>query len=75
MAAVLRLVGNKAQVVQEHQRLRPSDSEVLKLICDNRKALEILGWEPNHTFDEGLLKAIEFERARSMHSGSEIYAV
>ena len=75
MATVLRLVGNKAEVTVEHQRLRPADSEVLRLICDASKARDILGWEPKYTFEEGLRKVIEFERARSMHSGEGIYAV
>ena len=74
-AIVLRLVGNKAEVALEHQRLRPADSEVLRLICDASKAREILGWEPNYTFEEGLLRVIEFECAQSTHSGREIYAV
>ena len=57
---ILGVMGLKKPIVLDEERLRPEKSEVLQLICDNRKAREIIGWAPSHTFEEGLKNTIEF---------------
>ena len=37
-----------------------SESEVLELICDNSKALDLLRWKPEVTLNKGLEKTINF---------------
>ena len=39
-------------------RIRPSKSEVKKLICDNKKANKILNWTPQYDLKKGLEKTI-----------------
>lgn len=71
---VLRLIGRDADVVLDEQRLRPESSEVLRLICDNSKAKEVLGWEPQYTLEEGLTKVIDFISAHAERYRGEVYA-
>jgi dTDP-glucose 4,6-dehydratase len=44
----------KAEVVTEEVRLRPQNSEVQRLLCDNRVAKELTGWQPRYTVEDGL---------------------
>jgi UDP-glucose 4-epimerase len=44
----------KAHVVQEQERLRPDNSEVMVLLSDPSKAKSVLGWEALVPLEEGL---------------------
>jgi NAD dependent epimerase/dehydratase len=55
---VMGIIGKEKKIVTDSQRIRPGKSEVERLWCDNTKAGELLGWQPEHTFDEGLKKTI-----------------
>jgi dTDP-glucose 4,6-dehydratase len=57
---ILALMRIEKPIVQEEERLRPPMSEVMKLISDNRKAGDIMGWSPAVSLDEGLQRTIEF---------------
>lgn len=43
----------------DQQRLRPQESEVSSLLCDNSLAQEILNWSPEVPLDDGLTLTIE----------------
>jgi NAD dependent epimerase/dehydratase len=55
---IIMKINPNAQIISESRRIRPANSEVLKLICDNSRAREILGWTPEVSLDEGLEKTI-----------------
>ena len=57
---ILTLMGCEKPIVLDHQRLRPVKSEVLTLICNNRKAIEKIGWQPQYSLRNGLVETIEF---------------
>jgi NAD dependent epimerase/dehydratase len=59
-AKILRIMNVDKAVVLDEKRLRPENSEVYRLICDNRKAREKTGWEPQYDFEKGLEATIEF---------------
>jgi NAD dependent epimerase/dehydratase len=59
---IVRLMGAEADIVEDPQRLRPKDSEVMRLVCDATKLRERTGWEPRYTRDEGLLETIAWYR-------------
>lgn len=48
------VLGVSLTTVSEDERKRPENSEVERLCSDNAKARALLGWEPRHSFDEGL---------------------
>jgi len=56
------LMGVEADIVEDPQRLRPKDSEVMRLVCDATKLRERTGWAPRYTRDEGLRETIEWFR-------------
>ena len=48
------------EVEVEDQRIRPKKSEVERLWADNSKALELTGWKPMYTLDDGLKETIKW---------------
>ena len=59
---IARLMGVEADIVEDPKRLRPKDSEVMRLVCDATKLRERTGWRPQYTRDEGLAETIEWFR-------------
>ena len=51
---ILALMDKKVKIVSDPSRVRPEDSEVERLWCNNAKAKELLGWKPKTSLDEGL---------------------
>lgn len=60
VADIARLMDRHADIVEDTQRLRPKDSEVMRLVCDASKLTQRTGWRPRQTRDEGLRKTIEW---------------
>ncbi|MEV6046602.1 SDR family NAD(P)-dependent oxidoreductase [Streptomyces xanthochromogenes] len=52
--ALVAASGREASVVVDPARLRPSGSEVERLLSDNTRAREWAGWTPEVTLEEGL---------------------
>ena len=55
---IARLMDVQVDVVEDVERLRPKDSEVMRLCCDAARLRERTGWTPRHTRDAGLRKTI-----------------
>ncbi|HMP51257.1 MAG TPA: NAD-dependent dehydratase, partial [Candidatus Melainabacteria bacterium] len=56
---ISELMGKEIDLESEEKRLRPKDSEVVRLLAANQKAKEILQWEPSKTGLEGLKDGLE----------------
>jgi dTDP-glucose 4,6-dehydratase len=59
---ILALCGRDVRVEVDPERLRPPKSEVMRLVSDNRLALESLGWSPQVGLGEGLQQTINWVR-------------
>lgn len=57
---IISLIGKKVRIVTDPERSRPAKSEVERLMADNSKAKELLGWEPKVSLDEGLRRTIDW---------------
>ncbi|MFW6112736.1 MAG: SDR family NAD(P)-dependent oxidoreductase [Thermodesulfobacteriota bacterium] len=69
------LLGGGKKVVREEARFRPPDSEVMELLCDNRKAQNLLGWQPRVSLEEGLQATIDFIRRHRERYKPERYNI
>ena len=56
------LMGTDPDIVQDAQRLRPKDSEVMRLVCDSAKLTERTGWRARVDREQGLRATIEWFR-------------
>jgi len=54
------LMGIDADITQDAQRLRPKDSEVMRLVCDASRLRERTGWQPRVDREQGLRQTIEW---------------
>ena len=57
---IMKIVGREVPIVTDDQRLRPSLSEVERLLSDNRLANELAGWTPKISLEEGLERTVEW---------------
>ena len=61
---ISEIMDTKIEIQKDKNRIRPKDSEVERLWCDNSKANEILNWKPKYKgirgFKKGLKKTVEW---------------
>lgn len=55
---IAEVMGVEVEVVTEHIRLRPDKSEVERLWAENKKARELIGWQPLYAGKEGLRRGL-----------------
>ena len=55
---IIKLIGRDVSVQIDNQRLRPTKSEVMRLLSDNSRARRDLGWEPTVSLEQGLALTI-----------------
>ena len=51
---IIQKVNRPVEIIVDPQRLRPDQSEVMRLLSDNRLALKCLDWSPKFDLDQGL---------------------
>lgn len=66
---IVELAGVSCQIVSEDDRQRPPESEVTRLLSDNSRARQVLGWEPRVSLREGLKRVINWWRDRRPRFG------
>ncbi len=69
------LLGEQLEITHDAQRDRPPGSEVDRLLSDNSQARTVLGWEPQHSLDDGLAITIEWFRAHQGRYRPDVYRV
>ena len=57
---IAALMDVDVNIVEDAQRLRPKDSEVMRLVCDATKLRERTGWRPQVDREQGLRQTIEW---------------
>ncbi|MBI5698824.1 SDR family NAD(P)-dependent oxidoreductase [Candidatus Saganbacteria bacterium] len=57
---IIGLMGTSVEIISDEQRVRPEKSEVMKLISNNKKAMDLVGWQPTHDLDRGLKLTIDY---------------
>lgn len=57
-----RVTGSELSVSVEQERVRPEASEVDRLLADNSKMMELTGWEPAVSFEEGVERTAAWMR-------------
>ncbi len=69
------LLNMELHVRQDPSRIRPGGSEVMRLISDNSKALELMDWQPAVDLDSGLQKTINYIERHLKEFKKDVYAV
>ena len=74
---IKELMDSDVEFVTDKQRIRPNNSEVFRLWCDNTKIEKITGFKPQIDIKEGLQRTINWimQPSNLKHYKSEIYNV
>jgi len=72
---IISLCGRDVPIEVEESRLRPEKSEVMRLVSDNRSALDSFKWSPLVSLDEGLKQTIDWVREHLDHYRIGVYEV
>lgn len=72
---LIRQINPNAQIQCDEQRLRPEQSEVVRLLGDNTKIKSLTGWTPRYTLKEGLAETISFLNDNLSKYKSDIYNI
>lgn len=72
---LMKLTGRRVPILTDRARMRPERSEVMRLICGNKKALRLTGWKPRVGLEQGLARTVAYVRSRSADYKSGLYNV
>jgi len=72
---IISIIGKDVEIISDPKRIRPQDSEVERLLADNSKAEELIGWKPMVSLDEGLKRTIEWIKDNLERYKTYIYNV
>ncbi len=72
---IIERINPKATIVYEKKRVRPKKSEVMHLLCDNRYAKDLAGWEPRYTLEDGLSLTITWMKEHIASYKAGLYTV
>ncbi|MBK1973857.1 GDP-mannose 4,6-dehydratase [Campylobacter sp. TTU-622] len=72
---IKKLLNSDIKIIQDKQRLRPKNSEVLRLCCDSSKLFNATGWKSKISLEEGLQKSIDYFKENLSSYKSNIYNV
>jgi len=74
---IKKIMKSQATVREDSDRIRPENSEVHRLWCDNTLIRELTGFEPQVSIEAGLAKTVEWftDPANLAHYKTDIYNV
>ncbi len=72
---IVAMLGGNQEIISEAERRRPQASEVMELICDNRKAHHLTGWKPKVSLTEGLGQTIAFVQQHLIRYKPHVYTM
>lgn len=72
---LIGIINPSAKIITDEARLRPENSEVFRLLGDNKKLLDFTEWRPTNSLDDGLKETIKWFQNKNnlLKYKSEIY--
>ena len=72
---IAKLLNTEVEIISDEQRIRPGQSEVERLFCDNTKLCKASAWKPQYDLEKGLLETIQWLKQHQDLYKPEIYNV
>jgi NAD dependent epimerase/dehydratase len=72
---IASLIGREIKAVEDAQRVRPKNSEVERLCCNNEKMIRHTDWRPQYDLEKGLAETIEWIKDKLNLYKAELYNV
>ena len=54
------IMGSDVTFITDEQRVRPENSEVFRLVCDNTRIRELTGYVPTYSLEKGLAETVDW---------------
>jgi dTDP-glucose 4,6-dehydratase len=70
---IARQIGRQISPAVDNERVRPSGSEVERLLADASRARKVLGWSPAVSLEDGIGRTLEWLQRNAKHYGSVSY--
>ena len=73
---IKKITSSKSHLKVDLKRVRPKKSEVLRLLCDNRKIKKLINYKPKINFDTGLNLTIQwFKKEKTKNFINQIFTI
>ncbi len=72
---IAKLMKTEIEIVSDEQRIRPTQSEVERLFCENGKLVKATQWKPDYNLEKGLNETIQFLTEHKSIYKSDVYNV
>jgi NAD dependent epimerase/dehydratase len=72
---IIQLIGVETEIISDSSRIRPENSEVERLWCENSKILTKTNWKPQYSLEKGLIETIEWISQNKNHYKPDLYNV
>jgi len=57
---IAKIMQSEVRFIEDHERLRPKNSEVFRLWGDNTKIKELTGFLPQYNIEQGLRETVKW---------------
>jgi len=65
---IMNILKVDLSIINDNKRVRPENSEVERLVCDNQKLLKCSSWKPKYDLKQGLIETIHwFQKNRHLY--------
>jgi len=72
---IMKIIGVDLPIVTDQKRIRPVNSEVERLICDNEKLVKGSSWNPQFDLRQGLSETINWFQENKQLYKAELYHI
>jgi len=72
---IARLLDASVDVESDSQRIRPEESEVQRLVCDNSRIRQWTGWRPEYGLEAGLIETIDWTKRHLDAFKPSVYSI
>lgn len=72
---IMDIIGKEVEIVSTSARIRPDNSEVERLMCNNQKILHNTSWRPKYSLRQGLSETINWLSKNLDYYKPELYNV
>ncbi len=70
---ISNILNKKVEVLTDKERIRPSKSEVDRLVCDNTKIKKFTNWQPKFNLETGLIETMDWIKENKKLFKFDIY--
>ena len=72
---IAKLMKTEVEITSDEQRVRPTQSEVERLFCENQKLVKASNWSPAYNLEKGLTETIDWLTQNKNLYKSDVYNV